>query len=60
MKGKFLKNTVITLCIAGLGSTANAQKVTELQEVSILAPHAIKIDGKNFEWKESDFSVNKR
>lgn len=37
-----------------------AQKVTELQEVSITAPHAVKIDGKNFEWKATDFSVSKR
>ena len=41
-------------------SITQAQKVTELQEVSITAPHAVKIDGKNFEWKDADFSVSKR
>lgn len=60
MKKELFKITIGTLCAAGLSLTANAQKVTELQEVSILAPHTIKIDGKNFEWKDTDFSVNKR
>jgi hypothetical protein len=60
MKKGLFKFTVSTLGIAALGLTANAQKVTELQEVSILAPHAVKIDGKNFEWNNADFSVNKR
>lgn len=60
MKKGFFKITVSTLSIAALSLTAHAQKVNELQEVSILAPHAIKIDGKNFEWKDADFSVNKR
>jgi hypothetical protein len=60
MKKGFFKIIVSTLSIAALSLTAHAQKVNELQEVSILAPHAIKIDGKNFEWKDTDFSVNKR
>jgi hypothetical protein len=60
MKKGFFKITVSTLGIAALSLTANAQKANELQEVSILAPHAVKIDGKNFEWKDADFSVNKR
>jgi len=60
MKSGFLKITFCTALFAGLGTVAQAQKVNDLQEVSIFAPHAIKIDGKNFEWKESDFSGNKR
>lgn len=60
MKSGFLKITFCTFLFAGLGTIAQAQKVNDLQEVSIFAPHAIKIDGKNFEWKEADFSVNKR
>ncbi|TCC96446.1 hypothetical protein [Pedobacter hiemivivus] len=60
MKTGFIKITFCTVLFAGLGSVAQAQKVNNLQEVSIFAPHAIKIDGKNFEWKDSDFSGNKR
>lgn len=60
MNKVFFKITIGACCFAGLALNANAQKVTELQEVSIKAPHAIKIDGKNFEWNAADFSVNKR
>lgn len=60
MKSGFLKLTFCTALFAGLGTVAQAQKVNELQEVSIFAPPALKIDGKNLEWKDSDFSVNKR
>jgi hypothetical protein len=60
MKSGFLKITFCTALFAGLGTVAQAQKVNELQEVSIFAPHAIKIDGKNFEWKDTDFFSNKR
>jgi len=60
MKSGFLKITLCTALFAGLTSVVHAQKVNDLQEVSIFAPHAIKIDGKNFEWKDADFSVNKR
>ncbi|WEK20561.1 MAG: hypothetical protein P0Y49_05345 [Candidatus Pedobacter colombiensis] len=60
MKTGFIKIGFCTALFASLGSIAQAQKVNNLQEVSIFAPHAIKIDGKNFEWKDSDFSVNKR
>ncbi|WP_225872793.1 hypothetical protein [Pedobacter frigoris] len=49
-----------TLLLVGFGLTASAQKVNELQEVSIVAPHSLKIDGKNFEWAAADFSSNKR
>ncbi len=60
MKSRFLKLTLCTAVLASLGTVVQAQKVNELQEVSIFAPHAIKIDGKNFEWKDTDFSVSKR
>lgn len=60
MNTRFLKIACCTALITGLGLSVHAQKVNELQEVSIFAPHAIKIDGKNFEWKDTDFSVNKR
>ncbi|WP_316815643.1 hypothetical protein [Pedobacter nyackensis] len=60
MKSGFLKITFCTVMFAGLGSVAQAQKAKDLQEVSIFASHAVKIDGKNFEWKDTDFSVNKR
>jgi len=60
MNKEFFKITIAVLGLASFTQTVNAQKVTELQEVSILAPHAIKIDGKNFEWNAADFSVNKR
>lgn len=60
MKPGFLKITLHTLLFAGAGLTASAQKVNELQEVSIVAPHSLKIDGKNFEWAPENFSSNKR
>lgn len=60
MKTVFLKITLCTALFAGPGTIAQAQKVNELQEVSIFAPHTIKVDGKNFEWNDTDFSSNKR
>jgi hypothetical protein len=54
MNTGFLKIACCTILFASLGSATQAQKVNELQEVSIFAPHAIKIDGKNFEWKQTD------
>lgn len=60
MKAGSLKNTLNTLLLLSLGLTASAQKVNELQEVSIIAPHSLKVDGKNFEWAPADFSSNKR
>lgn len=60
MKTQLFKITRYTLLLSSLGFVAQAQKVTELQEVSILAPHSIKIDGKNFEWTDANFSGNKR
>ena len=60
MKPGILKKGLITSLILGFASTVSAQKVNELQEVSIIAPHSLKIDGKNFEWAPNDFSSNKR
>ncbi|TDQ06996.1 hypothetical protein [Pedobacter metabolipauper] len=60
MKTRSLKNTAATLMLAGLSLAVQAQKVTELQEVSIFAPATIKIDGKNIEWGNSVFAENKR
>lgn len=60
MKTRFYKITIPTLLLAGFGLNAQAQKVTDLQEVSISAPHSIKVDGKNFEWEGVSFSENKR
>lgn len=60
MNTKSFKVTLCAALLAGFGFNANAQKVNELQEVSILAPHAIKVDGKNFEWADVPFAVNKR
>lgn len=60
MKTQLFKITRYTLLLSSLGFAAQAQKVTELQEVSILAPHSIKIDGKNFEWTDANFSTSKR
>lgn len=48
------------LFLVGSVLTTQAQKVTELQEVSITAPHTIKVDGKNHEWAGTTFSQNKR
>lgn len=60
MKLGFFKLAFSTALFSCLGFTVQAQKVNELQEVSIFAPHAVKVDGKNFEWKDTDFSSNKR
>ncbi|WP_084241225.1 hypothetical protein [Pedobacter africanus] len=60
MKQGLIRPILNTLLLSCFCLAANAQKVTELQEVSIQAPHTVKIDGKNFEWTASDFSVNKR
>lgn len=60
MKRGLIRPILNIMLLSGFSFAANAQKVTDLQEVSIQAPHAVKIDGKNFEWTASDFSVNKR
>lgn len=60
MNTRILKIACCTILLISLGLSGQAQKANELQEVSVFAPHAIKIDGKNFEWKDTDFSLNKR
>ncbi|MDR6783142.1 hypothetical protein ABIE26_000370 [Pedobacter africanus] len=60
MKQGLIRPILNMLLLGSFSLAANAQKVTELQEVSIQAPHTVKIDGKNFEWNASDFSANKR
>lgn len=60
MKQGYIKTLFNIFLLTGLSIAVNAQKVTELQEVSVKAPHAVKIDGKNFEWQDANFSVNKR
>ncbi|WP_285008002.1 hypothetical protein [Pedobacter faecalis] len=60
MKNGFFGTLAAIVLIAFSAPMATAQKVTELQEVGIVAPPAMKIDGKNFEWKDADFTVNKR
>lgn len=60
MRQGYFKTLSHIFLLTGFSIAANAQKVTELQEVSVKAPHAVKIDGKNFEWQDASFSVNKR
>lgn len=60
MKQGYFKALFHIFLLAGCSIAVNAQKVTELQEVSVKAPHAVKIDGKNFEWQDANFAVNKR
>ncbi|MHA4896422.1 hypothetical protein ACXZ1K_16835 [Pedobacter sp. PWIIR3] len=60
MKTRLLNNILGLVALSGFTLQAQAQKVTELQEVSIYAPQLTKADGKNNEWAESAFSVNKR
>ncbi|WP_084292431.1 hypothetical protein [Pedobacter nyackensis] len=60
MKSLFLKTTLCTALLGGFVTVVLAQKTDETQGFSRFAPPTIKIDGKNFEWKDIDFSVNKR
>jgi len=60
MKSIFLKTTLCTALLAGFVTVALAQKTDETRGDSRFAPPKIKIDGKNFEWKDTDFSVSKR
>jgi len=60
MRTIFFKSAVGLLFLAGLSFSASAQKVTDLQEVSIYAPQLTKADGKNNEWANATFAVNKR
>lgn len=60
MKSIFLKATLCTTLLGGFVTVVLAQKNDEMQRFSIFAPAMVKIDGKNFEWKDTDFSVSKR
>lgn len=55
MKSKLLTG----LLLAGSIISTHAQKVTELQEVSIYAPQLTKADGRNSEWAGATFAQNK-
>ncbi|RZK14590.1 MAG: hypothetical protein EOO43_16140, partial [Flavobacterium sp.] len=55
MKSKLLTG----LIVAGTIISTHAQKVTELQEVSIYAPQLTKADGRNSEWASATFAQNK-
>jgi hypothetical protein len=60
MESLFLKTTLCTVLLGGFVTVVLAQKTDEMQGGSRFAPHKIKIDGKNFEWRDTDFSVSKR
>lgn len=60
MKLTFLKTSLCTAILAGFVTVVLAQKNDETQGGSRFAPPKIKIDGKNFEWKDTDFSVSKK
>ena len=47
------------LLVAGTIISTQAQKVTDLQEVSIYAPQLTKADGRNSEWASATFAQNK-
>lgn len=59
MKLNILKSSLSLAVLASLSLTVNGQKVTDLQEVSIYAPQLVKADGKNNEWGNNTFAVNK-
>lgn len=60
MKSIFLKITVNTLLIAGFCMSVQAQKLKDVQEVSMTAPANIKVDGRNTEWNDTFQAENKR
>ncbi|WP_457288473.1 hypothetical protein [Pedobacter sp. UYP24] len=60
MKTRLFNHILGLIVLSGLSFKAQAQKVTELQEVSIYAPQLTKADGKDNEWGGVTFSVNKR
>jgi len=59
MKPKFLAITLTGFLSAGMIGSVQAQKVNELQEVSIYAPQLTKADGRNSEWAGATFAHNK-
>jgi len=60
MKPFFLKITANTLLVAGFCLTAQAQKLKDVQELSVTAPSNIKVDGRNTEWNDTFQAENKR
>ncbi|MEJ7558385.1 MAG: hypothetical protein WKF66_08765 [Pedobacter sp.] len=59
MKSKFLTGALTGFFLTGTLTFAQAQKITELQEVSIYAPQLTKADGRNSEWANATFAQNK-
>ncbi|MFP5079624.1 hypothetical protein [Pedobacter sp. JCM 36344] len=59
MKSNLLIVPFIGLLLTGAILSAQAQKVTELQEVGIYAPQLTKADGRNNEWANATFAQNK-
>lgn len=60
MKPTFLRITVNTLLLAAFCTTVQAQKLKDIQEVSVSAPANIKVDGRNTEWNDTFQAENKR
>nr|WP_068886597.1 hypothetical protein [Pedobacter panaciterrae] len=60
MKPIFLKIAANTLLLAGFCMTVQAQKLKDVQEVSVTAPANIKVDGRNTEWDDTFQAQNKR
>jgi hypothetical protein len=59
MKSILLTRSFTGLLLMGTINASQAQKVTELQEVSIYAPQLTKADGRNSEWVGASFAQNK-
>lgn len=59
MKPKFLAIAITGFLSTGTLLSVQAQKVNELQEVSIYAPQLTKADGRNSEWAGATFAQNK-
>lgn len=59
MKSNLLTIAFTGVLIAGTVVSTQAQKATELQEVSIYAPQLTKADGRNTEWANATFAQNK-
>jgi uncharacterized membrane protein YgcG len=59
MKSNLLTTAFTVVLLAGTVVSTQAQKATELQEVSIYAPQLTKADGRNTEWANATFAQNK-
>ena len=57
--GKYIR-TVNLLVLIGVSTAVNAQKVSEIQNTSKLAPSNIRVDGKDLEWNDIFLANNKR